>query len=158
MSVFHKTKNVSQHNSLPDAVMRNKHDKNEIYNELVWNNYKRNEIQMKWKLRNPKQTSWPRKMQLVPILAFPPFRASMESSVCQLDGFDSGELNVKMQLPHDFMTEYLIVVFKLKTATEELVGPTLINYIKILPADASQGSAKKSSEAELIVIGQALSE
>ena len=30
--------------------MRNKHDKSEIYNELVWNNYKRNEIHMKWKV------------------------------------------------------------------------------------------------------------
>ena len=56
------------------------------------------------------------------------------------------------------MTEHLIIVFKLKTATEDLVGPILINYLKISPADASQGSAKKSSEAELIVIGQALSE
>ena len=133
--MFRRTQGVSQNAGLPDAVMRNKHDKSEIYNELVWNNYKRNEIHMKWKLRNPKQTSWPRKMQLVPILAFPPLRVSMESCVYQLDGFDSGELNVKMQLPHDFMAESLIVVFKLRTATEDLIGPTLINYIKILPAD-----------------------
>ena len=56
------------------------------------------------------------------------------------------------------MAESMIVVFKLRTATEDLIGPTLINYIKILPADQSQGSAKRSSEAELIVIGQALSE
>ena len=122
---------TSEKATLPDAVMRNKHDKSEIYSELVWNSYKRNEVHIKWKLRNPKQTSWPRNMQLVPILAFPPLRVSLESCVCQLDGFDSGELNVKMQLPHDFMSESLIIVFKLRTATQDLVGPTLINFLKI---------------------------
>ena len=49
-------------------------------------------------------------------------------------------------------------VFKLKTASGDLFGPLLITFLKILPADQYQGAATKPNEAELIVIGQALSE
>ena len=54
-SVFQGTSfNTSEKAALPDAVMRNKHDKSEMYSELIWNSYKRNEVHVKWKLRNPK--------------------------------------------------------------------------------------------------------
>lgn len=82
--------------SLPEAVMKTKQDKTEQYCELVWNNYKRNEVQVKWKLKNPRTTCWPKQMSLVPLVCFPNTKIRLESNICQLDGFDCGELSIKL--------------------------------------------------------------
>ena len=62
ISTFSKMKNQIKPPGLPEAVMASSKDKNEIYTEMTWNNFKRNEISAKWRLTNPKQTCWPKKI------------------------------------------------------------------------------------------------
>ena len=63
-------KNQIKPPGLPEVVMARAAE-NELYSELFWNQFTRKEIQVKWKLRNPKQICWPRKLQLVTSLTSP---------------------------------------------------------------------------------------
>ena len=83
---------------------------------------------------------------------------SLESCICQLEGFESADLQVKIQLPNDFKSDSMIMMFKLRTTTDVLIGPSLMCFLKVLPADQYQGPTKRPNEAELIVMGQSLSE
>ena len=46
----------------------------------------------------------------------------------------SGNLNVKIDIPAQFDQNNLVMVFKLKTNKKIFVGPTLVLYVKIVPA------------------------
>ena len=46
----------------------------------------------------------------------------------------SGNLNVKISIPGEFDQNNLVMVLKLKTNKKIFVGPTLILYVKIVPA------------------------
>ena len=81
---------------MPEAVMTTKQDKSEQYCELVWNTYKRNEIQVTWNIKNPRSSTWPTRVSLAPLVFFPDTRMKLESSVCRLHGFESGKLRLKI--------------------------------------------------------------
>ena len=78
---------------------------------------------------------------------------NLESQICQLEGYNSADLQLKLQLPTDYEADYLVIMFKLRTATDVLVGPSLLLFLKITSAN----NVARTSEAELIVMGQALS-
>ena len=88
-------KNQIKPPGLPEVVMARAAE-NELYSELFWNRFTRKEIHAKWRLRNPKQICWPRKLQLVPVLTFPEVQVSLESYICQLEGLESADLQVKL--------------------------------------------------------------
>ena len=84
-------KNQVKPPGLPEIVMAGAAE-NELYSELFWNRFTRKEVSAKWRLKNPKQICWPRKLQLVPVMTFPEVRVVMESFVCQLEGLESSDL------------------------------------------------------------------
>ena len=88
----------------------------------------------------------------MPVLSFPSVRVNLESCICQLEGQESGDLQVRIQFPNDFEENYLIMMFKFRTAMDVLVGPSLMVFVKIIATDMNEDV--RPSEAELIVQGQ----
>ena len=134
VSTYSKFKEQMKPAEAPGVAVASLEDPREIYCEVTKQPRKPTEINVNWKLRNTKQTSWTNKMQLIPIMSSPTVRCNFDSDICQLQGMKSGNLNVTIKIPAEFDQNNLIMVFTLKTNKKIFVGPTLVLFVKIVPA------------------------
>ena len=133
VSTYSKFKESMKPSEAPGVSMASVQDTREIYCEVNKKHGFAAEVNVNWKLKNTKQSAWPSKLQLIPIMASPTVRCHFDSNICQLQGMKSGNLKLNIEIPPEFDSNSLVMVLKLKTNKKIFVGPTLVLYVKINP-------------------------
>jgi len=145
-SFFNEVKSVASHILIDPSRMKyqnlislvNGPDFAEVYTEVTRTEGKRAHARVTWKLRNSNEHfKWGKDLQLVPCSSFPTLRVHWESNICELEPLSNGELKLHVQIPADFKSNHLILLFKMRERSGKFVGPNLLLFAKFINQKAS---------------------
>ena len=87
--------------------------------------------QLTWTLLNRSEVAWPKAIELQPVISQPWVLGNTSSTVCELRSKTEGTLQMSIELPADYKSDCLLVLFKLRTQTGLYFGPSLLVVIKV---------------------------
>ena len=82
VSSYSKFKDRMKPTEAPGVAMATMEDTREVYCEINKKNGFAADVNVTWKLRNTKQSAWPSKMKLLPIMSSPTVRCNFDSNIC----------------------------------------------------------------------------
>jgi len=108
-------------------------------------------LNLHWKVKNPMKTPWPNSLSLVPIMSKPLMRTFFASNINSLPGESTAEMKVSIDIPAQTLREvkdFLVLMFKIKTAQNEPVGPNFVLFIKIANPISLESSIIEENKTE----------
>lgn len=84
-----------------------------------------------WTILNRADVAWPKSVELTPIISSPWVLGNSSSAVCELRPKTEGTLQMTIELPSDYKSDHLLVLFKLRSETGVYFGASLLVVIKV---------------------------